>query len=799
VTQYRVKGRLRPVLEVLVVLALLSGGVATVWVMSSPRTPNAERPTDEDPPLTMMPRIPNIDDSGFTLAVTLVDAWPDGSPLEVVRQAFQDLGARSAAKLETRLADPELPRQARIPVLIEKAAMLLYEGAPELAYAELVRARAEAQSDRVLAAQMLSTVIFLQGVAALRRGETENCVMCRGEGSCIFPISREAIHQKPEGSRLAIRHFREYLSRHPDDLGVRWLLNLAHMTLGEYPDKVAPEYLLAPERFHSEPASAIGAFKDVGHLAGVNRLNMAGGAIMEDFDNDGLLDIVVSSMDTAMPLAFYRNKGDGTFEERGALAGLKDQLGGLYCVQTDYDNDGWMDIFVVRGAWLQSPIRPSLLRNNGDGTFRDVTVAAGLSRPVNAIVACWADFDNDGLLDLFVGCELGPNLLYRNKGDGTFEEVGMRAGVAGNGKRCKGASWGDFNGDGLADLFVNYLDGPPQLFRNNGDGTFTDVAAAMGVVAPTVGFSCWFWDHDNDGWLDIYASAYERDLDDVVRGMIGEPHRLQTGRLYRNQGGKGFQDVTKEAGLDMVLVPMGSNFADFDNDGYLDFYLGTGWPPLSALRPNRMFRNVAGKRFADITIPSRTGHLQKGHAVSCGDWRRCGSVDLFVQLGGASPGDRFHNVLFQNPGQGNRWLTVKLIGKKSNRAAIGARIKAVTAGETPLTVYRHVTSGSSFGANPLQQTIGLGKASQVATLEVFWPTSGTTQVFRDVPVNQAIEITEFATAYRPLNWQALPALREQAGARFGDEFFWCGPWRRDTIGPNWGGSSGVKPAQFARR
>jgi hypothetical protein len=757
VTQNIAKRPLRFIIDVVVSLAVLSAGVAAVWVMSGPARPDKTASPEDEPILPMMPRIPLLDDSGFTLAAGLMEPWAEGASLEAVRRAFDKLGYRNAEKLEARLADRDLPREARVPMLIEKAVLLLYEGESERAYVELARARAEAESDRALAAQMLSTVIFLQGVAGLRRGETENCVMCRGESSCIFPISREAIHQKPDGSRLAVRHFSEYLRRHPDDLGVRWLLNLAHMTLGEYPAKVDPEYLLAMDRFRTQPEHAIGKFKDIGHLAGVNRLNMAGGAIMEDFDNDGLLDIVVSSMDTAMPLALYRNKGDGTFEDRALEAGLKNQFGGLYCVQTDYNNDGWMDIFVIRGAWLQWPVRPSLLRNNGDGTFSDVTAAAGLSRPVNGIVACWGDFDNDGHLDLFIGCETGPNLLYRNKGDGTFEEVGVRAGVAGDRKRCKGANWGDFNGDGLPDLFVNYLDGPPQLFRNNGDGTFTDVAGAMGIVAPTIGFSCWFWDYDNDGWLDIYASAYDRSLDEVVRGLLGEPHHLQTGRLYRNKGGTGFEDVTKEAGLDMVLIPMGSNFADFDNDGYLDFYLGTGWPPLSALRPNRMFRNVGGKRFADITISSRTGHLQKGHAVACGDWRRCGRVDLFVQMGGATPGDRFHNVLFQNPGQGNNSLTVKLVGKQTNRAAIGARIKAVTAGAAPMTVYRHVTSGSSFGANPLQQTIGLSKASEVATLEVFWPTSGTTQIFHNVRVNQAIEITEFAATYRPLNWTEVPA------------------------------------------
>jgi len=200
---------------------------------------------------------------------------------------------------------------------------------------------------------------------------------------------------------------------------------------------------------------------------------------------------------------------------------------------------------------------------------------------------------------------------------------------------------------------------------------------------------------------------------------------------------------------------MGSNFGDFDNDGFLDFYLGTGDHDIATLVPNRMFRNLGGKRFADVTSSSGTGHLQKGHGVGIGDWDRNGTADLVVQMGGAIPGDKYHNILFQNPGQGNNWLNVKLVGKKSNRGAIGARIKAVTAGENPQTVYRTVCSGSSFGANPLEQLLGLGKADRVAVLEVHWPTSGTTQTFRDLRAGQAIEVTEFESDFRVREYRPL--------------------------------------------
>jgi ASPIC and UnbV len=240
---------------------------------------------------------------------------------------------------------------------------------------------------------------------------------------------------------------------------------------------------------------------------------------------------------------------------------------------------------------------------------------------------------------------------------------------------------------------------------------------------------------------------------------MGQPHSRLSNRLWHNVNGKRFENKTKEAGLDMVFATMGSNFGDFDNDGFLDFCLGTGSTDFSFLVPNRMFKNVGGQRFADISVSSGMAHLQKGHSVSCADYDRDGDIDFFIQMGGAVESDAYHNILFQNPGQGNNWLTVKLKGTKSNRPAIGARIKVVTSGDRPLTVYRHVTTGSSWGCNPLQQTIGLAKAERVALMEIHWPTTGTTQVFHDIAVNQAIEVTEFAKDYRKLDWKPLPALK----------------------------------------
>jgi hypothetical protein len=201
---------------------------------------------------------------------------------------------------------------------------------------------------------------------------------------------------------------------------------------------------------------------------------------------------------------------------------------------------------------------------------------------------------------------------------------------------------------------------------------------------------------------------------------------------------------------------MGANFGDLDNDGYLDFYLGTGQTPYEEVMPNVMYRNRRGMGFADVTTTGGFGHLQKGHGVAFADLDHDGDQDVFEQMGGAQPGDGYRNVLYENPGFGNHWITIKAVGTRSNRSAIGARIRAevVENGERR-SIYRHVNSGGSFGANPLRQTIGLGKADRIGVLEVFWPTTGVTQTFRDVPVDRAIQIVEGDGSYTTLELEAL--------------------------------------------
>ncbi|MGB5294798.1 MAG: CRTAC1 family protein, partial [Thermoanaerobaculia bacterium] len=589
-------------------------------------------------------------------------------------------------------------------------------------------------ADQLTDAQIHSA-LFNLGMTHMRIGETTNCALQHTPDSCILPIRGGGIHTDPFGSRQAIRFFTELLQkpRLGPDLGMqtRWLLNLAFMTVDEYPGGVPPELLIPPEVFASEVEFP--AFEDIAAHLGLDTFGMSGGVIIDDFDNDLDLDLLVSDWHPSAQIRLWRNNADGTFTEVTESAGLTGLFGGLNMVQADYDNDGDVDAYVLRGAWLgragQHP--NSLLRNDGDLTFTDVTFEARLGgERYPTQTAAWADYDNDGDVDLFVATESTPDmlsssLLYRNNGDGTFDEIGRQAGVE-NRRYCKGAAWGDFDGDRWPDIYVSNISGNNRLYHNNRDGTFTDVAEKQGVEKPWNSFPTWFWDFDNDGSLDLFVNSYPRSMAQTALSYLGEPVDAELARLYRGDGRGGFIDVSGEVGFTKAQDPMGANFGDLNGDGYLDFYLGTGFPPFHAISPNALYLNLGGDRFADVTTASRLGHLQKGHGIAFADLDHDGDEEVFAVMGGAVPGDEYHNALWENPGFGSRWLTVKLIGVRSNRSAIGARVAVtIRENETQRTVFRYVNSGGSFGANPLRQTIGLGRADRIEAVEIYWPTSDT--------------------------------------------------------------------------
>ncbi len=714
-----------------------------------------------------------FESAGYPTAGRYMAPIADRSSLEEIQRAVSGRARRGIAELSAELNGiPRLAPDGGIRRLRTRAAigyLSMYEGQFDEAAKWIELALTEGEGAG-MPPGLRANLEALLGVIHLRRGETENCVACLGPSSCIFPIAEEAVHQFPSGSREAIDHFTSYLAQRPEDLGVRWLLNLAYMTLGEYPERVPPGLLVPLDRMGSKVD--VGRFENVASKVGLGSRgpNMAGGSLFDDFNGDDWPDVLTTSFDADLGASLFLNRGDGTFDDHSETSGLASQPLAVNASQADFDNDGNLDVLMVRGGW-ETPFRLSLMRNQGDGTFEDVTVKAGLAEPIASHSGAWGDFDNDGFVDLFVCGEYAAApedglfggegslmvsdprnrcRLYWNRGDGTFENVAEAAGVL-NDRYAKGAAWGDYDDDGRLDLYVSNFGAGNRLYHNNGDGTFTDVAARLGVSQPISSFACWFWDFDNDGRLDLFVNDYQGDLYDVAASALGEPaHSTSHPRLYRNLGEEGFRDVSTEAGLDRIALAMGASFGDIDNDGFLDIYLATGLPGYSALMPNLLFKNESGRRFEDVTIASGTGHLQKGHGVSFADWDDDGDLDLFVESGGAVPGDRAFNLLFQNPGPKRHWLKVRLVGTRSNRAALGAKIRVDVkrADGTMRSIYRRVGGGSSYGGNSLVELIGLGDATEVASLTINWPSSGVSQTFHGLEADRTVEITEGSDALR---------------------------------------------------
>ena len=289
-------------------------------------------------------------------------------------------------------------------------------------------------------------------ISYLRLGEKTNCIQNHSPESCIYPISAGGVHADKTGSEKAIEVYKKILTDNPADLESRWLLNIAYMTVGRYPNDVPPAFLMNVD--NEDSFQVIKPFHDVASNMGLNIKEMAGGSIVEDFNNDDYLDIVTSSWGLKEPMYYCRNNQNGTYTDVSDSSGLGYLTGGLNIMQTDYNNDGYKDIFVLRGAWrMEFGKTPnSLLRNNGDGTFTDVTVESGLLSFHPTQTATWADFNNDGWLDLFIGNEslptgeVHPCELFINNMDGTFNEVAENAGCAIT-KFVKGVISGDFNND----------------------------------------------------------------------------------------------------------------------------------------------------------------------------------------------------------------------------------------------------------------------------------------------------------------------------------------------------------------
>ena len=350
------------------------------------------------------------------------------------------------------------------------------------------------------------------------------------------------------------------------------------------------------------------------------------------------------------------------------------------------------------------------------------------------------------------------NALYHNNGDGTFADVAMRAGVDNGLRRTIGVVWGDYDKDGWLELYVaNFKAGGNTLYRNNGDGTFTDVTRAAGAANPiTGGFVAFFFDYDNDGWLDLFIASWTRQTESVILSMVATESSAPINQpaLYHNNGDGTFTDMTVQAGLGRAFGTMAMIFGDIDNDGYQDVYLANGAPPIDRFEPDRLFLNNGDGTFADVTDVAGVGSIGKGHGTTMVDFDNDGDLDIYSPEGGMgmNPGDRQPNRLYRNEGNQNHWLQVKVIGGAkvesgtstseepfSNRDGIGARVTVRIGGTIR---YAEVSGGAGFGVtNSLPVEFGLGTATLVDTVEVRWP-SGLVDRVTGVPADRMLTIRE---------------------------------------------------------
>jgi hypothetical protein len=535
----------------------------------------------------------------------------------------------------------------------------------------------------------------------------------------------------------------------PGDIRYLWILRALTLLAGRSEDTI-------PARFRLQVPGAAPAgfqFRDATAVSGTGRMALGRGAAWGDFDNDGREDILVGAERT--PFRLLRNLGNGGFQDVAGEMGLVDAAGlGCYASQfIDYDNDGFPDIFLTSNGWGGGG-RLFLFHNDAGRRFRDVTEAAGLGGPLNAFGSAWADYDNDGQVDLAVATgiveEGGDRIrLYHNDGHGKFREVGEQAGLKPK-ARWICLCWGDYDGDGRQDLLAASFDQGPFLFHNLGNGRFEDVSLQAGVMAQVHAYTCEFFDYDNDGRLDIFVSTYpdgdfKAMIETKVSGAPVGPERRQL--LLRNNGNGAFDNVTREAGILGWYSAMSSQVGDFDNDGFDEIVLGTGNPELDWCEPKPVLRNDGKGLFSDVGRSCGLLHFGMLHGIAVGDYDDSGNLSLFGSFGGYYWGERETSRLYRNLGAGNSALEVRLVGTRSNRDAIGARVSAL-AGKR--RIFKWVDGGNGFGCgNSRRVHLGVGRNRQVDRLDIEWP-SGLRQSFANLPAGRRIEIVEGRSALRTL-------------------------------------------------
>ena len=495
--------------------------------------------------------------------------------------------------------------------------------------------------------------------------------------------------------------------------------------------------------------------EDVSSEVGLHKISGGRGTAVADFTGDGHLDLAIAGAHSGVSL--YLNRGDGTFDDASAGSGLDESLYAFSLAAADYDNDGRIDLFATGLGFFDG--QGLLFKNVGDGRFEDVTRDAGLDLWGPGFTASWIDYDGDGWLDLFVVNNLGglfdrktPNRLFKNNRDGTFSDVTLDAGLV-TPWPSLGHCWGDFTNDGLPDLFISNF-GRAQLFKNLGDGRFEDISRQAGVDRPAIGSVALAADVDHDGWLDIVQLTYSRPEDalhSLEHGMA--PPGASPPRLWRNRGGEsrfepGFEGGFDEHGAEQGLVgawgTMSANLGDLGNRGRWDLVLGNGDPSMDRFEPTVLYAQDGDGHFRDVSAAAGLPLWGKGHGVNLADLAGDGRLHLIVGHGGLYPGDLMrttvHRPVGEIGGELGHYVNLRLVATRGHHQAMGARIRVEAGGRTQ---HLHVSPGSAFGWLPLEQHVGLGDAQKIDTLHIRWP-GGHEQTLHDLAVDRTHEIVEDA-------------------------------------------------------
>jgi tetratricopeptide (TPR) repeat protein len=527
------------------------------------------------------------------------------------------------------------------------------------------------------------------------------------------------------------------LEANPENEPARHWLWLASERLGGYPLEVPAEFRMRPRGGWERPTVE---YQEISALCGLDKTSGARGIAVFDYNSDGLLDVAVAAAHAGITL--YRNNGDSTFTDVSIESGLYRSTNGFGISAGDYNNDGYADLCVCRMGFYGGECE--LWRNNGDNTFSNVSKESGVGSWGPSFSVSWVDYDCDGLLDLFVATNLGglfdrktPNRLFHNNGDGTFTDVARPAGIKSTWPTI-GHSWGDYNNDGYPDLFLSNAIGPPELYLNNGDGTFTNVTDQANLNHPNMAFGAQWCDIDDDGWLDVIQYSWSIHEDVVYSMRMGEapPYGHPT-RVYRNNRDGTFTEIGRELGIRECWGSMSGNAADLNNDGHLDIALGNGGALMDRVEPVVILENN-GQEFRNVTFAAGLPPVGKGHGLNCADLFNDGRLSILVGTGGNYPGDLMTSAVFCPTKRPGNYLSVHLTGTASNRSALGARLKLVVGGREQ---HRVVNGGSNFGCLPPDQHFGLADRTHAELLEIWWP-SGLKQHFANLPANQKVWIIE---------------------------------------------------------